>query len=256
MRYWFLNLVSFIVLTSCSVDDLPGCEGTGNPYEICREYQYVNGNYNGVNNYFYDDSGSVLISKSTFSASGRKQGSSFYNYNSLGMLSSVEYFNSLSKLVRMISYKYNVDGVLIEEINSIDFNQTKNYNYINGVLFSVLYSENGILTAKDSLEYFSNTTDLYRTLKYENGILSSVVYNEWFGSDLLKETTFDGTGVKMSSLVSRYNNSGLVFEKVFYTQGDNVKIKEFYVYSENKLMEIIKEDGQGNVFERLVYQRF
>ena len=74
--------------------------------------------------------------------------------------------------------------------------------------------------------------------------------------DLLKETTFDGTGVKMSSLVSRYDNSGLVFEKVFYTQGANVKIKEFYVYSENKLMEIIKEDGQGNVFERLVYQRF
>ena len=165
MRYWFLNLLFFTIFISCSVDDLPGCEGSGNPYEICREYQYINGDYNGVNNYFYDDSGSVLISKSTLSASGRKEGFVFYNYNSLGFLSSIEYVNGLSDLVRLISYKYDLDGVLIEENNSIDFNQKKNYNYINGVLYRV-------------------------------------------------------------------------------------------VYSEDKLIEIIKEDGQGNVFERLVYQRF
>ena len=256
MRYYLLKFVLIINLLSCSVDDLPGCEGNGNPDEICKEYQYLDGDYNGLNNYFYDESGSVLISKITLSSSGGEEGSVFYNYDSVNRLSNVEYVDGLSKVVRVVSYKYNYNGSLIEETNSIDFDRKTNYNYVNGFLKSINYFENGILVSVDSLEYFTNSKDLYRTLKYIKGSIYSVVYNEWFGSDVLKESTFDAIGTKTSSLVSRYNSAGLLINKISYTSGGSVKVKEFYIYSENNLMEISKEDGQGNVFEKLVYQRF
>ena len=256
MRYYLLQFVLIINLLSCSIDDLPGCEGNGNADEICKEYQYLDGDYNGLNNYFYDESGSVLISKMTLSSSGSEEGSVFYNYDSTSRLSHVEYVNGLSEVVRVISYKYDNNGSLIEETNSIDVDKTINYNYINGSLKSISYSKNGILASKDSLEYFTNSKDLYRTLKYINGSLHSIVYNEWFGSDVLKESTFDAIGTKTSSLVSRYNLAGLLINRISYTSGGSVKVKEFYIYSENNLIEISKEDGQGNVFEKLVYQRF
>ncbi len=256
MRYYLLNIILILVLFSCSVDELPGCEGNGSTGEICKEYQYVNEDYNGLNSYFYDESGSVLISKITQSGSGSKEGSVFYSYNSKSELSHVEYVNTLNDVVKAVAYQYNNDGALIEEINSVDFNQTKNYNYANGLLRTVAYSENGNLTAKDSLEYFSTTVDLYRTIKYIGGSISSVVYNEWFGSDVLKESTFDAVGTKTGSLILRYNASGVLIEKIAYTGGNSVKVKEVYVYSDDKLSEIIKEDGQGKVFEKLVYQRF
>lgn len=256
MRYYLLQFVLIINLLSCSIDDLPGCEGNGNADEICKEYQYLDGDYNGLNSYFYDESGSVLISKMTISSSGGEEGSVFYNYDSASRLSSIEYVNGLSVAVRLISYKYNYNGSLIEETNSIDVDKTTNYNYINGSLKSINYSKNGIPASKDSLEYFTNSKDLYRTLKYINGSLHSVVYNEWFGSDVLKESTFDAIGTKTSSLVSRYNLAGLLINRISYTSGGSVKVKEFYIYSENNLIEISKEDGQGNVFEKLIYQRF
>ena len=256
MRYQLLIILSIIVLFSCSVDDLPGCEGSGSTGEICKEYQYVNGDYNGLNNYFYDETGSVLISKVTVSSSGKKEGSVFYSYNSISKLSGSEYLSTSGDVVKALTYKYNSDGVLIEEQNSVDFDQIKNYNYVNGILETVSYSESGILTAKDSLEYFTGTSDLYRTIKYIGGNISSVVYNEWFGSDVLKESTFDAVGTKVGSFVSRYNGDGVLVEKIEYTAGNNVKIKEVYSYSGNLLIEIVKKDGQGNEFEKLVYQRF
>jgi hypothetical protein len=235
---------------------LPGCEGGGNAGEICKEYQYVNGDYNGLNSFYYDQSGSMLLSKVTQSRSGSKEGSVFYSYNLVSELTGVEYLNSLSNVVRVEAYEYNSSGSLIEEINSVDFDQKKSYSYADGLLQSVEYTIANVLTARDSFDYYSNTTDLHRTIKYVDGKISKVIYNEWFGTTVQKESSFDATGAKLGSIVSRYNGVGVLIEVIEYTAVNSVKVKTIYVHEEDNLTEILKEDGQGNEFEKLVYQRF
>jgi hypothetical protein len=243
-----------ILLLGCSIDDLPGCEGSGDEGLICKEYQYVDGVYNGLNNYYYDESGSILLSKVTQSKSGKKDGSVFYNYNSINELVCIEYINYLGDVARVKTIKYD-DGYVVEEENSGDINDKIIYQYSSGLLENVIYMEGNIIKSEDSLEYFENTSDLYKTVKYSGGILSSITYNVWFGSSILKQTVYDNGGNKKGSIVRRYSPNKVLTEKVDYNFEDEVIFREVYKYIAGYLVEIIKEEG-GEMFEKIVYQRF
>lgn len=256
MRNYLLYFSLFVIVFGCSVDHLPGCEGNGAGGEICKEYQYVDGNYNGLNNYFYDESGKVLLSKITMSKSGSIEGSVFYNYNNEGRLVDVEYINSLNNVIRNQSFEYHQNGSVSKEENVGDVNDKKLYYYDSNVLIKIEYFEEGILVSKDSMEYFTNTNDLYRTINYKSGIISTITYDVWYGSSLLKKTVFDAFGVLQSSSVRKYNINDVLIEEIDYSSTNAVQIKTSFKYDSGKLYEIEKEDGQGRVFEKLVYQRF
>lgn len=256
MRNLLLYFNLFILFLGCSVDDLPSCEGNGNEGEICKEFQYVGGRYNGFNEYYYDESGAVLLSKITRSKSGSKGGSVFYSYNNYSELVEVEYINYLGDVVRVKTFKYDADGRIVEKDDSGDINEKVIYQYANGLLQNIIYMQGDIVASQDSLEYFTNTSNLYRTIKYSGGILSLITYDVWFGNSMLKQTVYDTDGNKKSSVVSRYNSNKVLTEKIDYNTENNIEVREVYSYTEGYLIEVIKEDGSGIVFEKLVYQRF
>jgi len=244
-----------ILLLGCSIDDLPSCVGSGDEGLICKDYQYIDGIYNGLNNYYYDESGSVLLSKVTQSKSGKEDGSIFYNYNSVNELVSIEYINYLGDVVRVKTIKYN-DGHVVQEENSGDINDKIIYQYSSGLLQNIIYMEGNIIKSKDSLEYVANTSDLHKTFKYYGGILSSITYNVWFGNSILKQTVYDNGGNKKGSVVRRYSPNKLLTEKVDYNVENKVIVREVYKYMAGYLVEIIKEEEGGEIFEKIVYQRF
>lgn len=239
----------------CSIDELPGCDGTGVSGEICKEYQYVYGEYNGLNNYMYNADGDQLLVKVTQSKSGSEEGSTYYSYDAKDRVSKIELRNSGGVMIQSKTYHYNSNDQLSSEVVEGDDPSSILYIYNNGLLIAKTYAKDAVYQI-DSLEYYSGTTDLYRTLKYAQGSVFEIEYNEWFGESINRKTCFDQMGEKLGSTVDRFDATNNLIEEIEYTSNDNVKVQTSYNYVQNVLHEVIKTDADQVVFEQLVYQRF
>lgn len=255
MRSFFYVFLIVGSLISCSKDDLPGCIGNGQEGEICKEYQYTFGEYNGLNDYQYDESGDYLVNKITKSSSGKTEGSVHYFYAPNGVVSKIELKNANAETLQEKVFVYNDEGDVLEEKTTGNVNVSKSFKYENSVLRSIDNFEEGVIVSTDSVEYFTGTTDLYRTLNFQDGEVTRITYNEWFGEVLRKESVYNGNGIKQESKVERYEN-GKIIEELFYTAAGNISQEIAYKYEGGRLKEVNKTDESGKVFEQLIYQRF
>ena len=153
-----MRWIGFLVIVfqvSCTIDELPSCEGLGEEGEICKEYQYIFGRYNGVNEYEYDINTGFLSQITTKRKNGSIEGVAQYSYNDLGFVSSIVFQDSKGQLLKEKSIYYNDLGDIDTEITIGESKVEYKYHYDGYVLNSSVLSINGEVEWVDSIEYFS-----------------------------------------------------------------------------------------------------
>ena len=252
MRWLYLLLLFTFI--GCSVDELPPCEGDGTEGAICKEYQYVYGNYNGLNEYEYDKDGR-LISKITKRKNGSEEGSTNYDYDSVGRVISIDLKASNGNLLTSQVFKYDAVRILKEEVTG-QLNQTTQYIYSNNVLIAQENYKEGELESIDSLEYYSGTSVLYRVLNYEQGVLTQILLIESFSNNTEKRSYLNANGVLKSSNVRRFDELGNLIEDLDYNSIGDVVLRILYSYNQNQLDQITRFNESDEEFERIEYQRY
>jgi len=252
MRWFYLFLLYTFV--GCSIDELPPCEGEGIEGAICKEYQYVYGSYNGLNDYEYDKA-ERLISKITKRKNGSSEGTTNYAYDSVGRVISIDLKASSGNLLTSRVFKYDATRILKEEVTG-QLNQTTQYIYFNNILIAKENYKEGALESVDSLEYYSGTSVLYRVLNYKQGILTQILLIESFSNNTEKRSYLNANGVLQSSNVRRFDEVGNLIEDLNYNSiGVNI-LRILYSYNQNQLNQITRFNDSGDEFERIEYQRY
>ena len=192
-----MRWIGFLVIVfqvSCTIDELPSCEGLGEEGEICKEYQYIFGRYNGVNEYEYDINTGFLSQITTKRKNGSIEGVAQYSYNDLGFVSSIVFQDSKGQLLKEKTIYYNELGDIDTEITIGESKVEYKYHYDGYVLNSSVLSINGEVEWVDSIEYFSGSDEMYRKLRYVNDGLSEITYYESFANNIKEErvTNVDG----------------------------------------------------------------
>jgi len=252
MRWLYLLLLFTFI--GCSVDELPPCEGEGAEGAICKEYQYVYGSYNGLNDYEYDKDGR-LISKITKRKNGSGEGSTNYAYDSVGRVISIDLKASNGNLLTSQVFKYDAVRILKEEVTG-QLNQTTQYIYLNDVLIAQENYKEGELESVDSLEYYSGTPVLYRVLNYKQGVLTQILLIERFSNNTEKRSYLNANGVLKSSNVRRFDEVGNLIEDLDYNSIGDVVLRILYSYNQNQLDQITRFNESDEEFERIEYQRY
>ena len=252
MRWLYLLLLFTFI--GCSVDELPPCEGEGVEGAVCKEYQYVYGRYNGLNDYEYDKEGR-LISKITKRKNGSGEGSTNYTYDSAGRVILIDLKSSNGNLLTTRVLKYDAIKLLKEEVNG-QLNQTTQYIYLNNLLIAKENYKEGELESIDSLEYYSGTSVLYRILNFEKGVLTQILLIESFSNNTEKRSYLNANGVLKSSNVRRFDEVGNLMEDLNYNSIGDVILRILYSYNQNKLDKITRFNESDEEFERIEYQRY
>lgn len=253
-----MRLVSFLsvlIFVSCSVDELPPCEGVGVVGEICKEYQYVYGAYNGANEYVYNLETNQLSKVVTIKKNGQEEGSTLYTYDEEGRVVKLEKANPSGALISSEAIEYGPSGELISETYTSDENAVKSYVYKDGIQIAEKYTVDGVLAWVDSLEYYSETTDLYRRLRYVDNSLTEIKLLVSYDNDVTEETVTNQNGIIQQKTVRSYNGEFLL-EELRYSESGSLIQREVRDYDNGKLSLITKYDLSGEEFERLEYYRF
>ena len=246
--------VLIFLLGACSVDELSPCEGIGQPGQICKEIQYVYDRYNGQANYTYNEQGE-LIEKEVIGANGRSQGSATYTYVD-GQLIQERIVDQNGVEFSLEENTYNGDTLIqtIQTRNGVV--TTTAFDYVSGLLEEKRIFTDGTLSSVHELEYYTGTSELYRTLIYnaENELIS-IEYTEWFGDDLFVLSSYDGLGNYLGKELFRYN-AGNIIQELTYSASDNVRSTNNYTYSGGYLSQVSRLNENGEEFERISYKRY
>jgi len=252
MRILFLFSVLF--LFSCSVDELPPCDGEGQIGEICKEYQYVNGRFNGSNSYEYNSNGDVsrII---TSKKNGSEEGTALYSYDSLNRCVLISLQDPNGKILSEKIFEFEDDLLVSETVIGQQNSNIEFFYDAEDKLMAEKYSNNSGENYIDSLEYFVGVNKLYRKIRYKGSGVEHIVYYEEFSNDMTVERLVNSNGVLQERTVRYFNGSELKEELVY--NNENLLIqKTGYHYYQGELEVILKYNESGTEFERLEYQRY
>lgn len=251
-----LAILSVFLILSCKIDHLPSCKGEGVEDEICKEYQYVFGRYNGVNEYAYENSSSFLSTITTISKNGSIDGVKRFYYNQEGLLISTILENSNGQHISEKMIFYNAAGDIERETISGNINTENLYYYNEGILQVELFLKNEKVEWTDSLEYYSGTTDIYRKLRYINNLLTQITYFETFTNNILEEKITNSAGITLSRKVTRFNEKQDRIEELTYSSEKILTNKVTYFYVDRMIDRIEKHNESGLEYEIIQYQRY
>lgn len=245
-----------LVLLGCEVDQLPACEGPGIEGQVCKEYQYLFGVYNGVNEYEYDLGLGLLSAITTKTDNGSVEGIKSYSYNQQGQLTSILLKDSKGQLLNEKILYYNNSGLLEKEVISGN-SKTKHEYYYDGDLLKVevFYLEN-VIDWVDSIEHYSGTKDIYRKLRYVNNSLKEITYFDLFSNNVLEEKVLDNYGLIQSKKVIRFNDRQEKIEEIVYSSNNTIVNKVVYTYIDSKLYRVDKFNELDEEYEVLTYTRY
>lgn len=245
-----------ISLVSCSVDELPSCNGIGIEGEICKEYQYVNGDFNGSNQYFYDLDTQLKTKTITKGKNGNEEGSTLYAYDSLKRISQITLEDINGRELSVKTLKYSDSGFLILEKIEGQLNTTFERHFENNALVAETYMQDGGVLWVDSLEYFSGTESLYRKIRYSNNSITQIIYFEDYSNNVKEEKITDANGMIQSRKVLKFDENDNILEELIYSESDLLVKQSIYSYENGLLERVVKFNGAGVEFERFEYQRF
>lgn len=252
---WIVFLV-IVFQVSCTIDELPSCEGLGEEGEICKEYQYIFGRYNGVNEYEYDINTGFLSQITTKRKNGSIEGVAQYSYNDLGFVSSIVFQDSKGQLLKEKSIYYNDLGDIDTEITIGESKVEYKYHYDGYVLNSSVLSINGEVEWVDSIEYFSGSDEMYRKLRYVNDGLSEITYYESFANNIKEERVTNVDGEMQYRKVIHFNENKYKLEELIYSKQNILLDKVVFYYFDEELDRIEKYNDSGEKYEELNYQRY
>lgn len=251
-----LTFLYCLILFGCSVDELPPCEGEGIEGEICKEYQYVFGRYNGVNDYQYDLITELVSNVTTKRKNGSVEGVTRYSYNDDNQITLINLEDSKGNVLTSKLTTYNDEGEVLSVKITGQVDTELKYIYSNEVLIAQEFKESGVASWVDSLEYYSETTDLYRKLRYSDGNLSQIVYFDSFANNINEERIANPNGIIQSKKVIRFDEFNNVLEELNYSGSNTLLGRVVYVYDGNILDRVEKYNESGEEFEEINYQRF
>lgn len=252
---WIVFLV-IVFQVSCTIDELPSCEGLGEEGEICKEYQYIFGRYNGVNEYEYDINTGFLSQITTKRKNGSIEGVAQYSYNDLGFVSSIVFQDSKGQLLKEKSIYYNDLGDIDTEITIGESKVEYKYHYDGYVLNSSVLSINGEVEWVDSIEYFSGSDEMYRKLRYVNDGLSEITYYESFANNIKEERVTNVDGEMLYRKVIHFNENKYKLEELIYSKQNILLDRVVFYYFDEELDRIEKYNDSGEKYEELNYQRY
>ena len=252
----WIGILVVIFQVSCTIDELPSCEGLGVEGEICKEYQYVFGRYNGVNEYDYDVNTGFLSQITTKRKNGSIEGVTKYSYDDLGLISSIVFKDSNGQLLKDKQFYYNDLGDVETEIILGDTKTEHNYYYDEDVLNVEVFSIDGQVEWMDSLEYFSGTNELYRKLRFVANTLVQITYYESFTNNVLEERVTNNNGVTQSKKVTYFNESKEKVEELTYSNVNILLNRVVFFYFGGELDRVEKYNESGEKYEELNYQRY
>ena len=254
-----MRWIGFLVIVfqvSCTIDELPSCEGLGEEGEICKEYQYIFGRYNGVNEYEYDINTGFLSQITTKRKNGSIEGVAQYSYNDLGFVSSIVFQDSKGQLLKEKSIYYNDLGDIDTEITIGESKVEYKYHYDGYVLNSSVLSINGEVEWVDSIEYFSGSDEMYRKLRYVNDALSEITYYESFANNIKEERLTNVDGEMQYRKVTHFNENEYKLEELSYSKQNVLLDRVVFYYFDGELDRIEKYNDSGEKYEELNYQRY
>lgn len=252
---WICFLFVFVLL-GCKVDQLPACEGSGLEGQVCKEYQYLFGVYNGVNEYEYDLDLGLLSVITTKTDNGSVQGVKSYFYNQQGLLTSILFKDSKGQLLNEKILSYNNLGYLEREVISGDSKTEHKYYYEGGLLKVEVFSSENTIDWVDSIEHYSGTQDVYRKLRYVNNSLKEITYFDIFSNNVLEERVINNSGIFQSKKVIRFNDRQEKIEEIVYSSDNTLVNKVIYTYFDSKLDRVDKFNELEEEYEVLTYKRF
>lgn len=252
---WIVFLV-IVFQVSCTIDELPSCEGLGEEGEICKEYQYIFGRYNGVNEYEYDINTGFLSQITTKRKNGSIEGVAQYSYNDLGFVSSIVFQDSKGQLLKEKSIYYNDLGDIDTEITIGESKVEYKYHYDGYVLNSSVLSINGEVEWVDSIEYFSGSDEMYRKLRYVNDGLSEITYYESFANNIKEERVTNVDGEMQYRKVIHFNENKYKLQELIYSKQNILLDRVVFYYFDEELDRIEKYNDSGEKYEELNYQRY
>lgn len=251
-----MGFILLTFLTSCAIDELPSCEGLGPEGEICKEYQYLFGRYNGVNEYDYNINTGLLLQITTKRKNGSIEGVTKYSHDESGLLSSIVFEDSKGKLLEEKKFYYNELGHIETEISAGNTKTEHKYYYDEDVLNAEVFSIDGNVEWMDSLEYFSETNEVYRKLRFVTNALVQITYYESFTNNVLEERVTNRNGVTQFKKVTYYNESKRKLSELTYSKMNILLNRVEFFYIDNKLDRIEKYNESSEKYEELNYQRF
>ena len=254
-----MRWIGFLVIVfqvSCTIDELPSCEGLGEEGEICKEYQYIFGRYNGVNEYEYDINTGFLSQITTKRKNGSIEGVAQYSYNDLGFVSSIVFQDSKGQLLKEKTIYYNELGDIDTEITIGESKVECKYHYDGYVLNSSVLSINGEVEWVDSIEYFSGSDEMYRKLRYVNDGLSEITYYESFANNIKEERVTNVDGEMLYRKVIHFNENKYKLEELIYSKQNILLDRVVFYYFDEELDRIEKYNDSGEKYEELNYQRY
>ncbi|MBK21990.1 MAG: hypothetical protein CMP63_06740 [Flavobacteriales bacterium] len=252
---WFV-FVLVLILTNCSIDELPSCEGIGFEGQICKEYQYVFGRYNGVNEYEYDLNTGFISRIITKRKNGSIEGVASYSYDDEGRLLSIVFKDSKSQLLKEKKIYYNDAGDIEAEVILGKTKTEHNYHYVGDALITEIFSVNGQIKWSDSLEYFSGTNEIYRKLRFIDKTLYQITYYEVFTNNVIEERVTNYNGITQTKKVTYYNENQEIIEELTYSKENVLLNKVAFIYFDGELDKIEKYNESGEKYEELNYQRY
>ena len=252
---WFGSLF-VLFLTNCSIDELPSCEGIGFEGQICKEYQYVFGRYNGLNEYEYDLNTSFISKIITKRKNGSVEGIANYSYDDQGRLLSIVFKDSKGQLLKDKKIYYNEVGGIEAEVILGKTKTEHNYYYVGNVLSAEIFSVNGQIKWSDSLEYFTGTNEIYRKFRFIENVLYQITYYEGFTNNVIEERVTNYNGITQSKKVTHYNENQEIIEELTYSKENVLLNKVAYIYFDGELDKIEKYNESGEKYEELNYQRY
>ena len=254
-----MRWIGFLVVifqVSCTIDELPSCEGLWVEGEICKEYQYVFGRYNGVNEYDYDVNTGFLSQITSKRKNGSIEGVTKYSYDELGLISSMVFQDSKGQLLKEKQIYYNDLGYIDTEITIGESISEYKYHYEGYVLNAQVLSKNGEIEWVDSLEYFSGSDEIYRKLRYVNDGLAQITYYESFANNIKEERVTNNDGVTQYRKVTHFNDNKYKLEELIYSKEDILLNRVVFFYFDGELDRIEKYNDSGEKYEELNYQRY
>ena len=252
-KLMFLLCLFFV---SCAVDELPPCNGEGVLGEICKEYQFVFGRYNGVNDYQYDLISELVTDITTKRKNGSVEGVTRFSYNDNQQVSLVTLEDSKGNELTRKKTTYNTEGdVLLIKITG-QVNTELIYKYSNDLLITQELKENSVTLWLDSLEYYSGTTNLYRKLRYVKHNLSQIVFYDSFANNIKEEKIANANGIIQSKKVFRFDDFNNILEELSYSSFNSLISRVVYVYEDGLLERVERYNNVGEEYEHVNYQRF
>ena len=253
---WKYLLIVTALFASCSVDELPPCNGSGVSGEICKEYQYVYGSFNGSNYYEYTLGSDLVTRKITKGKNGSEEGTTVYEYDSLSRVTTIYLEDMNGRVLTEKTFEYNDAGLLLKEKVEGQTNTTFEVAIENDFVIAEKFKEGSKTLWVDSLEYFSGTRNLYRKIRFVSGEIYQITYFEDYSNNVKEEKITNSNGVIQSKRVMNFDGSDNMVEELFYSETGSLIKRTVYTYVEGLLDRVESYNESGTEFERLEYQRF